>query len=136
MNQIKNSILFKNIKMEIENLMEKVPMLQIEYKNFGQQLSGNFIYLKWEMYQSGVYLEFKSWAEDLQSRVQYLLRLVSKRIIGALVFIIFSIRYKETERDRLNKLDYRPTSKIAQIEIEIEELDELINTKLDPAEEY
>ena len=46
MNQIKNSILFKNIKMEIENLMEKVPMLQIEYKNFGQQLSGNFIYLK------------------------------------------------------------------------------------------
>ena len=69
MNQIKNSILFKNIKMEIENLMEKVPMLQIEYKNFRQQLSGNFIYLKWEMYQSGVYLEFKSWAEDLQSRV-------------------------------------------------------------------
>ena len=36
----------------------------------------------------------------------------------------------------LNKLDYRPTSKIPQIEIEIEELDELINTKLDPAEEY
>ena len=61
--------------MEIENLMEKVPMLQIEYKNFGQQLSGNFIYLKWEMYQSGVYLEFKSWAEDLQSRAEHLLSL-------------------------------------------------------------
>ena len=72
MNQIKNSILFKNIKMEIENLMEKLPMLQIEY----------------EMYESGVYLEFKSWAEDLQSRAQHLLRLVSKRKIGALLFII------------------------------------------------
>ena len=50
------------------------------------------------------------------------------------MFINFTNSYKETEKDRLNKLDYRPTSKIAQIEIEIEELDQLINTKLDPAE--
>ena len=42
---------------------------------------------------------------------------------------------KETEKDRLHKLDYRPTSKITQIEIEIEGLDQLISTKLDPAEE-
>ena len=119
--------------MEIENLMEQVPMLQIEYDIFDEQLSGNFIYLEWEMYESGVYLEFKSWAEDLQSRAEHLLRLVLKRIIGAL-FFDFTNSYKETEKDRLNKLDYRPTSKIAQIEIEIEELDQLINTKLDPAE--
>ena len=122
--------------MEIENLMEKVPMLQIEYDIFGEQLSDNFIYLEWEMYQSGVYLEFKSWADDLQSRVQYLLRLVFEWIIGALIFINFPNRWKEMEKDRLNKLDYRPTSKIAQIEIEIDELDKLINTNLDPAEEY
>ena len=133
--QNKNSIFFKNIKMEIENLMEQVPMLQIEYDIFDEQLSGNFIYLEWEMYESGVYLEFKSWAEDLQSRAEHLLRLVLKRIIGAL-FFNFTNSYKETEKDRLNKLDYRPTSKIAQIEIEIEELDQLINTKLDPAEKY
>ena len=119
--------------MEIENLMEQVPMLQIEYDIFDEQLSGNFIYLEWEMYESGVYLEFKSWAEDLQSRAEHLLRLVLKRIIGALKF---TNSYKETEKDRLNKLDYRPTSKIAQIEIEIEEIDQLINTQLDPAEKY
>ena len=129
----KDFVLFKNIKMEIENLMEQVPMLQIEYDIFDEQLSGNFIYLEWEMYESGVYLEFKSWAEDLQSRAEHLLRLVLKRIIGALKF---TNSYKETEKDRLNKLDYRPTSKIAQIEIEIEEIDQLINTQLDPAEKY
>ena len=86
--------------MEIENLMERVPMLQIEYKNFGQQLSGNFIYLEWEMYQSGVYLEFKSWAEDFQSRVQYLLRLVFDRIISVSVLIFFQLgtrRWKRTD---------------------------------------
>jgi len=64
--------------MEIENLMEKVPMLQIEYETFGEQLSGNFNYLEWDMYESGVYLEFKSWAENLQSRAQHFLRLVFK----------------------------------------------------------
>ena len=117
--------------MEIENLMEKVPMLQIEYDIFGQQLSDNFI-------SNGrcINQEFKSWADDLQSRVQYLLRLVFEWIIGALIFINFQNRWKEMEKDRLNKLDYRPTSKIAQIEIEIDELDKLINTNLDPAEEY
>ena len=86
--------------MEIENLIEKVPMLQIEYKNFGQQLSGNFIYLEWEMYQSGVYLEFKSWAQDLQSRVKYLLRLVFDRTISVSVSIFFQLgtrRWKRTD---------------------------------------
>ena len=86
--------------MEIENLIEKVPMLQIEYKNFGQQLSGNFIYLEWEMYQSGIYLEFKSWAEDLQARAQYLLRLVFERIISVSVLIFFQLgirRWKRTD---------------------------------------
>ena len=66
--------------MEIENLMEQVPMLQIEYDIFDEQLSGNFIYLEWEMYESGDYMEFKSWAEYLQSRAQHHLRLVFKRI--------------------------------------------------------
>ena len=58
------------------------------------------------------------------------------RTRGAPSFINFTNSYKETEKDWLNKLNYRQTSKIAQIEIEIEELDELINTKLDPAEKY
>ena len=70
--------------MEKENLIENVPMLQIEYKIFGQQLSANFLYLEWEMYESGVYLEFKTWGENLKSRVQSLLRWV---------FIEISISY-------------------------------------------
>ena len=71
--------------MEKENLIEKVPMLQMEYKIFGQQLSANYLYLEWEMYESGVYLEFKTWAKNLKSRVQSLLRWVFRKIILSLI---------------------------------------------------
>ena len=43
--------------------------------------------------------------------------------------------YKEVEKKRLSKLDYRPTWKIAQIETEIKILDKIIKAKLDPVED-
>ena len=89
--QTENLKFFKKTEMEEENLMEKLPMLQIEYNIFGHQLSANWIYLEWEMYQSGVYLEFKSWAEDLLSRAQHLLRQISIVAFDSIAVLRFKL---------------------------------------------